>query len=244
MTKLNSTEFSPERSKLDLVLPWEASPLRGTLGARRGGALHRTDRRNSREGDGAQLSPRAVPAKVQSFVFPACVCLCCGHAPLPGWHSFPTRCSDPRSHWCRRDARGLLPLHATGARSQHGISPPLLPKFPVGNTSSCSWAHPVLPHAPQAPRCQQPPWAELPTPRATRLPTYTEECVSSAVPAIRSGLCSSLGGTGVLHGGSGGLTGGRVITGLSPWDRGLGTPSYSPVRLEMTNTEHEALVQG
>lgn len=48
---------------------------------------------------------------------------------------------------------------------------------------------------------------------------------------------------GVLHGGSGGLTGGRVITGLSPWERGLGTPSQSPAGMEMTNTEQEALAE-
>lgn len=48
---------------------------------------------------------------------------------------------------------------------------------------------------------------------------------------------------GVRHGGSGGLTGGRVITGLSPWERGLGTPSQSPAGMEMTNTEQEALAE-
>lgn len=74
--------------------------------------------------------------------------------------------------------------------------------------------------------------------------TYTDEGISSAVPPIRSGLCSSFGGTGVLHGGSGGLTGGRIITGLSPWDRGLGTPSHSPASLKFTNPEYEALLEG
>ena len=37
--------------------------------------------------------------------------------------------------------------------------------------------------------------------------------------------------------------GGRVITGLSPWGRGLGTPSYSPARQKITDTACEALAE-
>lgn len=46
---------------------------------------------------------------------------------------------------------------------------------------------------------------------------------------------------GALQGGSGGLTGGRVITGLSPGDRTLEKLSYSPERLKITNTVNNAL---
>lgn len=60
--------------------------------------------------------------------------------------------------------------------------------------------------------------------------TYTDEGISSALPATLSGFGSGFWGVAARQGGSGGLIGGRMIVGFSPGGRTLLKLSESPGR--------------
>lgn len=63
-------------------------------------------------------------------------------------------------------------------------------------------------------------------------PTYTDAGISPAPPAATSNFGSAFWGAAARQGGSGGLTGGRMMTGFSPGGRTLLKLSKSPGREE------------
>lgn len=66
--------------------------------------------------------------------------------------------------------------------------------------------------------------------RLNNKPTYIDDGISSAFLVIISGFVSGLGEVFAWHGGSGGLTGGRMIESFSPGGHTLLKLSESPGR--------------
>ena len=75
-------------------------------------------------------------------------------------------------------------------------------------------------------------WARL-----KNSPTYTDDGISPALPAITSGFGSGFWVVVARQGGSGGLTGGLMMVGFSPGGRTLLKLSESPERENNKNLD-------
>ena len=73
--------------------------------------------------------------------------------------------------------------------------------------------------------------------RLKNSPTYTDDGISPALPAITSGFGSGFWVVVARQGGSGGLTGGRMMVGFSPGGRTLLKLSESPRRENNKNLD-------
>jgi len=73
--------------------------------------------------------------------------------------------------------------------------------------------------------------------RLKNSPTYTDDGISPALPAITSGFGSGFWVVVARQGGSGGLTGGLMMVGFSPGGRTLLKLSESPGRENNKNLD-------